>query len=420
MSRNVNPSGKNQYNPVLKFDDEKLVAALRSYHREQLTSNTKISARLLSDHGIQMSDSTVKRRRKRLGLTGSGVTTTALGQDIAEQLVLEQMDQDPAKRHGVRTIQAKIAFNKEIHLKRDFVSAVMHEHDSDGFAGRDPTCKKIRRDPKFPIGIHERWAGDGHDKLYKIGYPLWAVVDDATGKWLGAWIVPSNRMGEIVAYLFLCLVEKFGGMPLQFTTDCGSETTKLFGLANALRNIFHPEYDLEELPAHVYLRSVHNISIERQWLRLRLDWGDNVVMFFNKGVEDGVYNAQIPQQYELCQWLWPMLLRTELQKFVDFRNGARVRLDKTKPGPSGMSRNEAFSLPENWGGRDCLLPVDTEVIRAIKEHMGGDALLEFTSAEFSARAQEVYDSLKIVNLSLENVWGVFTAMYPLLYGAEAL
>ena len=45
------------------------------------------------------------------------------------------------------------------------------------------------------------------------------MVDDATGKWLGAWAVPSNRMGEIVAYLFLSLVEKFGGMSvLLYTT----------------------------------------------------------------------------------------------------------------------------------------------------------------------------------------------------------
>jgi len=62
---------------------------------------------------------------------------------------------------------------------------------------------------KVPIGIHERWAGDGHDKLYKIGFPIWAVIDDATGKWLDAWVIPSNRIGVIIGYLFLCLVEKF-------------------------------------------------------------------------------------------------------------------------------------------------------------------------------------------------------------------
>jgi hypothetical protein len=94
---------------------------------------------------------------------------------------------------------------------------------------------------------------------------------------------------------------------LQFSTDCGSETTVLYGLVNALRCVilttvytvsltnhhprvrFHSDYDNSILPAHVYLRSVHNISIERSWLRLRLDFGDNVVQAFLNGVKDGYY-----------------------------------------------------------------------------------------------------------------------------------
>jgi hypothetical protein len=97
----------------------------------------------------------------------------------------------------------------------DFVSEVMHTHDNDAFASREPTAKHIFRVPKHPIGIHQRWSADGHDKLYKIGFPIWAIVDDATGRWLDGWVVPSNRMGDIVAYLFLCAVEKYGGTRLR-------------------------------------------------------------------------------------------------------------------------------------------------------------------------------------------------------------
>jgi hypothetical protein len=100
---------------------------------------------------------------------------------------------------------------------------------------------------------------------------------------------------------------------------------------------------------------------------------------------------------------------------MDFRNGARMRLDKTKAGPSGMSRNEAFSLPENWGGRDCLLPVDVNVIRELKEAMGGDDILEFVSEEFAERAQAAYNSLHIRNLTAENVWYIFRELCTLLY-----
>jgi hypothetical protein len=36
----------------------------------------------------------------------------------AEQLILAQMDKDPAKNHGVRTIQGKVAYHDGVHLTR--------------------------------------------------------------------------------------------------------------------------------------------------------------------------------------------------------------------------------------------------------------------------------------------------------------
>ena len=80
-----------------------------------------------------------------------------------------------------------------------------------------------------------------------------------------------------------------------------------------------------------------------------------------------------------------------------------------------MSRNEAFSLPESWGGRNCLLKVDMAIIRELKEAMGGDKILEFVSAEFSQRAQAMYDMLGVMDLNIENVWHVFSDLYPLVF-----
>ena len=87
----------------------------------------------------------------------------------------------------------------------------MHEQDPEGFNLRSPAAKKIQRFPKHPTGIDERWTGDGHDKLNKIGIAIWAVVDDATSKWLGAWAIPNNCLSAVVAYLGLSLIEEMGG-----------------------------------------------------------------------------------------------------------------------------------------------------------------------------------------------------------------
>ena len=50
----VGHNAENQYFAIAKADDEVLASALRSYHRELLTNNKKISARLKNDHGIEM------------------------------------------------------------------------------------------------------------------------------------------------------------------------------------------------------------------------------------------------------------------------------------------------------------------------------------------------------------------------------
>lgn len=155
---------------------------------------------------------TVKLRRTQLGLLGSRKTMKMLDPKEAEQLVLDEMDNDAARNQGPRTIRHKIAMRTSQHLPRDYVADTMHTHDPTGFIKQDPTAKRIHREPKVPLGINERWSADGHDKLNGIGFPVWVIVDDAVGKWLGIWVVPSNRLGHIIAYLYLETVENVGGM----------------------------------------------------------------------------------------------------------------------------------------------------------------------------------------------------------------
>lgn len=92
-----------------------------------------------------------------------------------------------------------------------------------------------------------------------------------------------------------------------------------------------------------------------------------------------------------------------------------MRKDVNKAGPSGMSRDQAFTLYEDWGGQNFLMPVDVSVIQSLKEHMGGNSILEFVPAEFSSLAQEVYDGLHISKLTMQVVWDVFAAMLPILF-----
>jgi hypothetical protein len=110
------------------------------------------------------------------------------------------------------------------------------------------------------------------------------------------------------------------------------------------------------------------------------------------------------------------MLQASLDNFRNFRNGAKMRKDNDKAGPSGCSRNEAFFCHEEWGGVNLLQPVDLRVVREMKEAMGGDDLLKFVPDEFAAACQAAFARLDIPeeHVNLGSVWGVFREMLKIL------
>ncbi|KAF8236371.1 hypothetical protein L208DRAFT_1457659 [Tricholoma matsutake] len=270
---NRNPEGKNQYGAVLSACNPVLQEALRKYHQELITDNNRISELLLADYGIDMKPRTVKKCHMELGLMGSRKTMKILDPKEAEQLVLNKMDNDAARHQGPRTIQHKIAMRMGQHLPHDYIADTMHTHDAAGFIKQDP---------------------------------LLLNASITSQRWLGIWVVPSNCLGHIIAYLYLEAVENVGGMPLQSTTDCGSEMTQLHAIAKALHDAFHPKINGVETPAHIYVQSIHNISIEHSWLHLHLEFGDSMVIVFKKAEEDGsVMSMALAQAFvKACEGIY--------------------------------------------------------------------------------------------------------------------
>ena len=200
------------------------------------------------------------------------------------------------------------------------------------------------------------------------------------------------------------------------------------------REFFHP--DESDVAAHSYVKSVHNISVERSWRHLGDDWGASAVRAFLAGVNNGDYHEDDPHQRcvrlngyappifdpilcrELAQWLWPAILQRSLNAAASFRNGVKRRKDKKKEGgPNGLSRNDAFDNPEKWGGRNCLLPVDPSVVKATRDEIGDATILDFVSREFSKRAEAAFSKLGIQEATEANGWFVFKALFKELYPA---
>ncbi|KAG8979807.1 hypothetical protein FRB90_007903, partial [Tulasnella sp. 427] len=236
-----------------------------------------------------------------------------------------------------------------------------------------------------------------------------------SGQWLGLWVVPNNRKGDVVAYLYLSLVRKYGGIPNQTASDRGSETTKVYGLGTALREIFVGEIAADDAPAHIYLRSVHNIVIERGWLRLRLEWGDAVAEFYDRGTDRGFIHTD-PNHSLLSCWVWSTVVRASLEIERQKLNSHRVRKVEGKQMPSGGSPNQFMADPLRYNAvqESCLHLVDCAVVEQMMAELGGEALLRFVEPSFDQHCQEVYSQIGSPALEPMRAWDIFFQMLPLV------
>ena len=114
-------------------------------------------------------------------------------------------------------------------------------------------------------------------------------------------------------------------------------------------------------------------------------------------------------------WLWPPIVQRELDHFREVANNRRVRKQKDKILPSGVSPSYAYTFPEDYGGVDCLQPVDREVIEEVLHDLEPEmvALTDWgVPPEFARRAQAICDmiNLKVNQVSINEVWVAFSAI----------
>ena len=97
------------------------------------------------------------------------------------------------------------------------------------------------------------------------------------------------------------------GVPVQGSSDCGSETRDAYAFQTALRCVplpllgkridpayralFAPDLLDKLIPSWQFLSSPRNITVESGWRPLFYTWGVNILEFFNAGLFDGFFEA---------------------------------------------------------------------------------------------------------------------------------
>ncbi|KAF8489233.1 hypothetical protein JB92DRAFT_3129528 [Gautieria morchelliformis] len=109
------------------------------------------------------------------------------------------------------------------------------------------------------------------------------------------------------------------------------------------------------------------------------------------------------------------MIQKELDELRDQFNNHVVRKINGKVLPSGVSPNIAYVLPDQYGGENHLQPIDKLAAQGLMEAIGGKELIQFVSEEYASCAAEVFHSLGVERLTMQNVWVIFKDMLPLMH-----
>ncbi|KIO33914.1 hypothetical protein M407DRAFT_227054 [Tulasnella calospora MUT 4182] len=412
---NRNPDGNNQHDGGLPNTRE-VRLWLQRWAAKGVHNRKMLKDLALAELGYKCSESTIGRARMHWGIKASGATLKCLGIKEAKKIIKDAMDKNPSRSHGLRGTCDAILADNGFSLPQQFVRKTMKEFDPEGFELRKPGAKIIHRGVLTAAGLHEEWSGDGHDGIGKYGLYIWGVRDKWSRAWLGVRVVPNNRLQEIVAYVWLGIVYEVGGVPVQMTTDCGSENPVIYGLTNALREEYAPGLNSTETPAHRFLKSVHNITIERGWHSLKMAVLKDIKNLYED--DDECINPANPKHFLLARHIWSVAVQKRLDEARDQLNNHKSRRDKTQALQSGVSPAVLMALPKQYGADNFLIEVDRKVVKEMMDELGGEDLVRFVTRGYEEKVKTIQAELGLGEFTVYNAWDSFTAILPFMPAPE--
>ena len=272
-------------NGVEQEEEEKDEEGLICYYFFRGFLYKEIQLLLDKNNGIKMSESTLKRRIKNLGLKRRQPKYKVDTVRTAIQAVIDGY----GCLQGYRSVWHTLQLNG-IRVPRIVVQELLRELDPEGTELRKG--HRLKRRKYYNPGPNYSWHCDGYDKLKPYGFPIHGCIDGWSRKILWLYVTRSNNQPNNVATYYLDAVEEFGGCPVDLVTDLGTENGKMAAIQSYFR---------DDLNSHRYVPSPRNQRIESWWGSFRKCCSSWLIKFFKDLVSDGTVDATQEVHME-CLW----------------------------------------------------------------------------------------------------------------------
>jgi transposase InsO family protein len=287
----------------------------------------------LADHGYQLSSTDLRNIRLHpdIRLLHARPRGSSKAEEIVKihqavaQVYRDSLASGQSLRWGHAYLSSHICASGHFISEHD-LWGVMKEVHPIGIEERQNNRIK-RRCPFWVKGPNRVWSVDGHDKLSRFGFEIYAAIDAYSRFILWCYTGHSNRTAVSVDKQFLETVRITGKYPKVIRSDMGSETSLLCNSQLVLRRAEKPSLPFRK--AYSFGTSTKNQRIEHWW-NLLADGQTQTWRSLFEGLEnDGYFDGGDIDKTAL-QFIYMGMIRNHVSSFVEQHNRHRIRAQRKR------------------------------------------------------------------------------------------
>ncbi|KAJ6529386.1 hypothetical protein B0H19DRAFT_1333301, partial [Mycena capillaripes] len=381
-----NNSGANGHYNGTRPPDDVLSLALHEYSRTSLSLNARLDY-LLKDYNYKIGLSTLKKLNRQFKVP---TVKKPPPDHIATTLVAESSMNNVSSCNGPNTVWNQISLQDGTKIPRDTVRCIMAKIDPDGAETRFLDCKRQPKQQRHltDTGVYYELHFDGHENSQMVEFMAVLLKNMVVCFPIAFYKPPSNSCSVFV----------------QATVGGGSQTGELYACHVVMQQCM-PELSLQEAPAFVALKSTDNIPIESLWHLFTNYVGLDLKEIILLGRSQSYFNPAFPLHIDLFNCL---------DDFVDYWNNHKIRTQRNKALPSGVSPKFVCDFPERFGLTHFGTPAPQDLVDSLCQSIpkSREECYRWVSDEFEVRASEIYDHIGTPKLAPTEGWTIFCRMLP--------
>ncbi|KAI9748017.1 MAG: hypothetical protein M4579_007333, partial [Chaenotheca gracillima] len=366
------------------YEDKILVSKIRRMWHQNMTSAQMLRALNEFEGYASLSSWGLKdlRLRHRLLQRNRDTTLRAEADQVARQLVYQQLQSGQSNRYGIVYSHMNIRMLADTFVSRRQVAQATQTLDPVGVAAR--TAGALRQRARYTVkGPNRIWSADGHDKLSEYGFEIYGIIDGYSRYIVNLYVGISSRTEVGVQKYYLQAVRRYG-FPKKVRSDKGSETGLMAECQVQFRRYEKPEVPWERI--YGFGTSTKNQRIEAWWNTMASGQTESWKRHFEQLKGDGFFDGS---DYDIIalRYVYMPVIRQHIHRFVELHNNHRIRRQRARDTYLPTGKPFAIYHYPPQGVRNYATPANPQLLEKLErevENYDPDRYQSNETAQFCA------------------------------------